>query len=58
MSEDSETPNWSELLALLACSMPDANVNMIEFQVHTEKGHNSIALFNIMLTSDEFSITL
>ena len=37
MSEENETPNWSELLALLACSMPDANVNMIEFQVHTEK---------------------
>ena len=36
MSEDIATPDWSELLALLACSMPDANVNMIEFQVHSE----------------------
>ena len=43
MSEEneSETPNWSELLALLACSMPDANVNMIEFQ-----GCNSIDILN------------
>ena len=43
MSEEneSETPNWSELLALLACSMPDANVNMIEFQ-----GFNSINILN------------
>ena len=43
MSEEneSETPNWSELLALLACSMPDANVNMIEFQ-----GRNSIDILN------------